>query len=149
MKTIAPGSPAAFVDSSTATTSHPRGSASADNKRIHIRFDKLFPILVGSETFGDTIGVARNISVGGMLIEMAFPLPLGSVVTVHFQVDREDGTVDELIARCEVKHHYCLNYSRLGAGTSEPASARAIGLRFVDFDDRPSLDTLTSARWLH
>ena len=104
---------------------------------------------MGSETYGDTIGVARNISVGGMLVEMAFPLPLGSVVTVHFQVDREDGTVDELIGRCEVKHHYCLNYTTSSGSSPEPASARAVGLRFLDFDDRPSLDTLTSARWLH
>lgn len=115
------------------------------DKRINIRFDKLFPILVGSDIFGDTVGVARNISSGGMLIEMAQPLPLGSVVTIHFRCTREDGTVDELVARAEVKHHHILNF---GAG-GEASAARATGVRFLDFDDRPGLDVLPSQRQLH
>ena len=115
------------------------------DQRIHTRFDKVFPVLVASELFGESRAVARNISDGGMLVEMAAaPLPLGAVVCIHFQVQREDGTVDEIVARGEVKHHYCLNY----ATASGEASARAIGLRFLDFDDRPGLE-LTWARWLH
>jgi len=132
-----------------ATVSPPPASASSldrrFDKRIDIRFDKLFPILVGSDLFGDTVGVARNISSGGMLIEMAQPLPLGSVVTIHFRVTRDDGTVDELIARAEVKHHHILNFGSAG----EASSTRATGLRFVDFDDRPGLDGLPSQRQLH
>jgi hypothetical protein len=65
-----------------------------------------------------------------MLVEMAFPLPLGSVVSVHFVCDRPDSEPDEIVARAEVKHHYCLNF----AGGGEPTSTRAIGLRFLDFD---------------
>jgi hypothetical protein len=113
-------------------------------QRIHTRFDKAFPVVVASELFGETRAIARNVSSGGMLIEMASPLPLGAVVTVHFQIAREDGAVDELIVTAEVKHHYCLNY----ATASGEAAARAIGVRFMDFDDRPALEA-NWARWLH
>lgn len=123
----------------------PTGSATRAEQRIHIRFDKLFPVLIGSDLFGDAVGVARNISSGGMLVEMAQPLPLGAIVTVHFQTPREDGSIDELIARAEVKHHHILNFGRAG----EAGAARAMGLRFLDFDLRPSLDTLPMSRTLH
>ena len=106
----------------------------AADLRIHVRFDKMFPVIVGSELYGESPAVARNISEGGMLVEMAFPLPLGTVVTVHFTCPRPDGGEDEIVARAEVKHHYCLNFA---TGT-EPASTRAIGLRFIDFDDDDS-----------
>lgn len=103
----------------------------AVDQRIHVRFDKMFTVVVGSELYGDSPAVARNISAGGMLVEMAFPLPLGSIVTVHFTCTREDGDVDEIVARAEVKHHYCLNF----AGADEPSATRAVGLRFTDFED--------------
>jgi len=99
--------------------------------RIHMRFDKLFPVVVGSELYGDSSAIARNISAGGMLVEMPFPLPLGSVVSVHFTCPRPDGDPDEIVARAEVKHHYCLNVAIGG----EPTATRAIGLRFIDFED--------------
>src|SRR5262249_59517084 len=98
----------------------------------HMRFDKLFAVLVGSELFGDTMAVARNISAGGMLVEMPEPLPLGSVVTVHFLCTRDDGQTDELIARAQGKHHYCLNF-----GGADYASTPAVGPEFLDFYDRP------------
>ncbi|HWM84786.1 MAG TPA: PilZ domain-containing protein [Kofleriaceae bacterium] len=93
--------------------------------RFHIRFNKAFPVIVVSEIYGDTNAVARNISAGGMFIEMADPLPLGSVITICFPA-----AGDELRARGEVKHHYCFNY---GDGEGEPAVARGIGLRFLEF----------------
>jgi hypothetical protein len=119
--------------------------ATGREQRIHTRFDKLFPVLVASELFGESRAIARNISIGGMLVEMTSPLPLGSVVAIHFQIKREDGTIDEIVARGEVKHHYCLNYA---VAEGEERSARAIGLRFIDFDERPGLE-LTWSRWLH
>jgi len=119
--------------------------ATGPDQRIHTRFDKLFPVIVGSELFGEARAIARNISIGGMLVEMTSPLPLGSVVSVHFQITREDGSIDEIVARAEVKHHYCLNYA---AAIGDERSARATGLRFLDFDDRPGLE-LTWSRWLH
>ena len=96
------------------------------NHRIHMRFDKVFPVVVGSELYGELRGVARNLSAGGMLVEMMDPLPLGSVVTVEFQMPDCPGAI---IARAEVKHHYCFNF---GVG-DEAGSSRGIGLRFVEF----------------
>lgn len=100
-------------------------------KRIHTRFDKAFLVVIGSELYGDSFAIARNISSGGILVEMTYAPPLGTVVTVHFQVVRDDEQLDEIVARAEVKHHHYLNF----AGGNDAASARAIGLRFLDFID--------------
>ena len=108
-------------------------------KRIHTRFDKAFLVVIGSELYGDSFAVARNISAGGILVEMTYAPPLGTIVTVHFQHAREDGALDEIVARAEVKHHHYLNF----AGGNDAASVRAIGLRFLDFvdpDDRIAPD---------
>jgi hypothetical protein len=113
-------------------------------KRIHTRFDKAFLVVIGSELYGDSCAVARNISAGGILVEMSYAPPLGTVVTVHFQQARDDGRVDEIVARAEVKHHHYLNFT--GAGRDDAASVRAIGLRFLDFFDpqaeRPAAEQL-------
>lgn len=101
------------------------------DQRIDIRFDKLFPVTVSSEIFGDAAGIARNVSAGGALVEMGDLLPLGSVVVLRF---RAPGTPGELALRAEVKHHYCLNYETPGANT-EPRCIRAVGLRFVEMTD--------------
>ena len=39
--------------------------AGESDKRIFMRFDKAFPVTIGSEIYGDSQGVARNISAGG------------------------------------------------------------------------------------
>ena len=99
-------------------------------KRIHTRFDKAFIVVIGSELYGDTTAIARNISSGGLLVEMSYAPPLGTVVTVHFQYPREE-VIDEIVARAEVKHHHYLNFT----GANEAESTRAIGLRFLEFLD--------------
>jgi hypothetical protein len=110
---------------STMSSGTPKSQRAVEN-RFHIRFNKAFPVVVVSELYGDTPAVARNISAGGMFVEMADPLPLGSVITICFP----SAGGDELRARGEVKHHYCFNY---GDESGEPAVARGIGLRFVEF----------------
>ena len=100
-------------------------------KRIHSRFDKAFVVVIGSELYGDSVAIARNVSAGGILVEMSYAPPLGTVVTVHFRSPREDGELDELVARAEVKHHHYLNFS----DGDDAASSRAIGLRFLEFVD--------------
>ncbi|HET6610775.1 MAG TPA: PilZ domain-containing protein [Kofleriaceae bacterium] len=97
----------------------------ARDKRFHLRFDKVFPVIVGSEIYGDSPGIARNISEGGMLVEMVEPLPIGSLVTVQFEMPDSD---DHIAVRAEIKHSYCFNF----ASTGEPASARGVGLRFIE-----------------
>jgi hypothetical protein len=111
-------------------------------KRIHLRFDKIFAVVLGSELYGETVAVARNISAGGMLVQTPDVLPLGSVVTVHFQIGDSD---DEIVARAEVKHHLCLNFASAG---DEPRAARGMGLRFIDFDDNLPL-SLPALRVMH
>jgi hypothetical protein len=98
-------------------------------KRIHTRFDKVFLVVIGSELYGDSFAIARNLSAGGILVEMSYAPPLGTVVTVHFQHAHADGRIDEIVARAEVKHHHYLNFT----GSGEAASTRAIGLRFLEF----------------
>ena len=100
-------------------------------QRIHTRFDKTFLVVIGSELYGDSFGIARNVSAGGILVEMSYAPPLGTIVTVHFQHVRGDDRVDEIVARSEVKHHHYLNFT----GSGEAASTRAIGLRFLEFVD--------------
>lgn len=103
----------------------------AREKRVHNRFDKAFMVLIGSELYGDTVGIARNVSAGGILVELSYAPPLGTVVTVHFQHVRGEDQVDEIVARAEVKHHHYLNF----AGSGEAASTRAVGMRFLEFVD--------------
>ena len=112
-------------------------AVSVREKRIHTRFDKAFLVVVGSELYGDSYAIARNVSSGGILVEMPYAPPLGTVVTVHFQHTRLVGPsgdherTDELVVRAEVKHHHYLNFT----GSGEAASSRAIGLRFLEFVD--------------
>jgi hypothetical protein len=114
-------------------------------KRIHTRFDKAFLVVIGSELYGDSFAIARNISGGGLLVEMSYAPPLGTIVTVHFQylrfaeVPESDKAqfsipsgIDEIVARAEVKHHHYLNFR---GGDDDAASARGIGLRFIEFLD--------------
>ena len=100
-------------------------------KRVHMRFVKAFLVMIGSELYGESVAIARNVSAGGILVEMSYAPPLGTVVTVHFQNARADDLIDEIVARAEVKHHHYLNFS----GSGEAASSRAIGLRFLEFVD--------------
>jgi hypothetical protein len=110
-------------------------------KRIHTRFDKAFLVVIGSELYGDSFAIARNVSAGGILVEMTYAPPLGTVVTVHFQHARDDDDVDELVVRAEVKHHHYLNF----AGGNDAASSRAIGLRFLEFVGLD--DQMAPERW--
>jgi hypothetical protein len=116
------------------------------DKRVDVRLDKAFPVLVSSELHGEALGVARNISTGGMFVEMVDPLPIGCCVTVHFRMPDCDGDIS---ARAEVKHHYCFNYS-VG---NDPGSSRGIGLRFTEFVEDGAADRFangfTRPRVLH
>ena len=73
----------------------------------------------------------HNYSQSTILRWVTYAPPMGTVVTVHFQHARDDGELDEIVARAEVKHHHYLNFT----GGNDAASSRAIGLRFVEFLD--------------
>ncbi len=100
----------------------------AIDKRQTLRLDKLFAVSIVSPIFGELVAVARNISEGGMFVEMADPLPLGSVVQVHFEMPDSPG---EIVAHGEVKGHYFVNFAERG----EPRQVTGMGVRFLGFDD--------------
>src|ERR1700758_608525 len=48
------------------------------NKRAALRFEKVFPVILSTEEFGECNAMARNISAGGILIEKHDPMPPGT-----------------------------------------------------------------------
>jgi hypothetical protein len=97
-------------------------------KRQYLRFDKVFPVRVDSVLFGELPGVARNISAGGIFIEMRDPLPLGSRVRITFLNPEETA---EIVALGEVKNHYFVNYVQEGA----TRSLSGMAVRFEGFEN--------------
>ena len=95
-------------------------------QRASIRFNKVFEVSLASEDFGEIGAVARNISVGGMLIVSPSVPPLGSEVRIRFQIPDSDASI---IVRGEVKNHYVFNYAENGA----LRWARGIGVKFIEF----------------
>jgi hypothetical protein len=97
------------------------------NKRDGLRFEKVFPVILSTEDFGECNAMARNISAGGILVELAEPLPLGTEVRVHFWMPDSQASI---IARGEVKNHYFLNFSD-GSGQR---SLSGMAIRFTEFE---------------
>ncbi len=97
-------------------------------KRQHLRFDKVFPVRVESVLFGELDCVARNVSAGGIFIEMPEPLPLGSQIRVSFS--SADSTA-EIVALGEVKNHYFMNFANGGA----TQSVSGMAVRFYAFEN--------------
>src|SRR6185437_2874649 len=62
----------------------PKYDFSMTNKRQALRFEKVFPVILSTEAFGECNAMARNISAGGILVELSEPMPLGTEVRVHF-----------------------------------------------------------------
>jgi len=115
------------------------------DKRQHLRFDKMFSVRIESLLFGDTYGVARNVSAGGIFLELRDPLPLGATVRVCFPVP--DGTGD-VVATGEVKNHYFINFTQ--SGVSKAISGMAV--RFTSFENESHhvlADCLSRMRVLH
>jgi len=109
-------------------TAAPDPVAIRTEKRQHLRFDKVFPVRVESVLFGELPGVARNVSAGGIFIEMREPLPLGARVRVSFCNPEETA---EIVAVGEVKNHYFVNYMLAGA----TRSVAGMAVRFEGFED--------------
>lgn len=129
-----------IVDDQTTDT----GTESCD-KRQHLRFDKIFPVRIESALFGESRCIARNISAGGVFLETAEPLPLGTKVRVCFPAP--DGSGD-ISAQGEVKNHYFINYARAG----QTRSVSGMAVRFSSFEEEGAevlQDCLTRMRVLH
>jgi hypothetical protein len=114
-------------------------------QRAHLRFDKMFVVRLESLLFGEAYCVARNVSAGGIFLELPDPLPLGAAVRVCFPVP--DGSGD-VVATGEVKNHYFINYTQ--AGTSKAVAGMAV--RFTSFENESHhvlADCLSRMRVLH
>lgn len=96
-------------------------------RRNWLRFENVFPVIVETQLHGFINCIARNISYGGVFIEMHEPLPLGTGIKVYFVIPGASGGIS---AAGEVKNHYFLNYT-----TNEgPMSIRGIGVKFTEFE---------------
>jgi hypothetical protein len=97
-----------------------------DERRTESRIDKVFRVLLSTEETGDQWHVARNISVTGMFVEMAEPLPLKTKVIVRFALIDDDAAI---CAIARVQNHYYVHYN---AG-EELRGLMGVGLRFLRF----------------
>jgi hypothetical protein len=143
-----PTEPANDSDSAKADRGAEAASESARtaaDQRAHLRFDKMFAVRVESLLFGEIYCVARNVSAGGIFLELPDPLPLGATVRVCFPVPDGSG---EIVATGEVKNHYFINYTQ--GGSSRAVAGMAV--RFTSFENEGHhvlADCLTRMRVLH
>jgi hypothetical protein len=98
-------------------------------RRQAARLDKVFPVFVEGDG-GAGLGIARNISEGGMFVETRDPQPLGTQVRVTFPA--RDG---EMIAVAEVRY-VCHLIGRLPDAGETPrhGAIRGMGVRFLYFE---------------
>ena len=130
---------------STSTAPATPEATEGSDQRAHLRFDKMFAVRLESLLFGEIYCVARNVSAGGIFLEVADPLPLGAAVRVCFPVP--DGSGD-VVATGEVKNHYFINYTQ--AGTTNAVAGMAV--RFTSFENESHhvlADCLSRMRVLH
>jgi hypothetical protein len=128
-----------------------RGPESSDElpepvqRRQHLRFDKVFTVRIESLLFGDLVCVARNISAGGIFLELSDPFPLGCELRVCFPVPDGSG---EVVAVGEVKNHYFINYVQ--DGVSRAIAGMAVRFTAFESDSNRILeDCLGRLRVLH
>ncbi len=98
------------------------------DRRTGSRLDKVFPVWLEGQ-HGCGMGIARNISEGGMFVETATPHPIGSQVQVAFPSEAGD-----MIAVAEVR--YVCHLVGRRAGQEVHASVHGMGVRFLYFESR-------------
>jgi PilZ domain-containing protein len=97
-------------------------------RRAAPRLDKVFRVFLEGER-GMGLGVARNISEGGMFVETREPHPIGSQVRITFPSD-----AGEMTAVAEVRY-VCHLMGRAPAGDRGPLALRGMGVKFLYFED--------------
>ena len=109
-------------------TLRPAPSERRSCRRIRLHLDTAVPVLVRSDV-GVQWGLARNVSEGGMLIEIKTPAPIGTPVEIKlFGVQGSIDAPDAVVMHAEVRHHVAWNFR---GGPGRP-SLTAIGVRFVE-----------------
>jgi hypothetical protein len=103
------------------------GGPQGAERRAEPRLDKVFPVYLEGER-GGGLGVARNISPGGMFVETRAPQPLGTQVRITFP---SGGS--EITAVAEVRY-VCHLLGRSPNLERGPLALRGMGVRFLYFE---------------
>ena len=98
----------------------------SDRRRAD-RLDKVFPVWIEGDC-GQGMGVARNISEGGMFIETVTLHPIGSQVRITFPSHS-----GEMTAIAEVRY-VCHLMGRPAGDESRPVGVQGMGFRFLYFE---------------
>ncbi len=96
-------------------------------RREAARLDKVFRVYLEGER-GCGLGIARNISEGGMFVETRAPQPIGTQVRITFP--SESGN---MLAVAEVRY-VCHLLARGEGNLPGPLALRGMGLRFLYFE---------------
>ena len=96
-------------------------------RREAARLDKVFRVYLEGE-HGCGLGIARNISQGGMFVETRAPQPIGTQVRITFP--SESGN---MLAVGEVRY-VCHLLARGQGRAPGPLALRGMGLRFLYFE---------------
>ena len=104
-------------------------AAASPERRGDTRLDKVFRVYLEGDR-GCGLGIARNISGGGMFVETRAPQPIGSQVRVTFPSD-----AGEMVAVAEVRY-VCHLLGRAPRAHEVPTLAlRGMGMRFLYFEE--------------
>jgi len=106
-------------------TGRPAPSERRRSRRIRIRLETAVPVTVRGDN-GLQWGLARNVSEGGMLVEVKEPPPIGSRLEIKlFGVKGSLDAPDAALLRGEVRHHVSWN-------CADGPRVAAIGVRFSE-----------------
>ena len=106
----------------------PARRTAPQERRAAPRLDKVFRVYLEGER-GMGLGIARNISEGGMFVETRVPHPIGSQVRINFPSD-----AGEMTAVAEVRY-VCHLLGRAPASDRGPLAQRGMGVKFLYFED--------------
>src|SRR5512140_201944 len=97
-------------------------------RRTETRLDKVFRVYLEGD-HGMGLGIARNISEGGMFVETRAPQPIGTQVRITFPADS-----GEMSAVAEVRYVCHLIGRRTREPEQAPLALRGMGVRFLYFE---------------
>ncbi|HTN54503.1 MAG TPA: PilZ domain-containing protein [Anaeromyxobacter sp.] len=100
----------------------------APERRTAPRLDKVFRVYLEGER-GAGLGIARNISEGGMFVETRAPQPIGTMVRIVIPSD-----AGEMAAVAEVRYVCHLLARSPDAPERGPLAMRGMGIRFLYFE---------------
>ncbi|MCA9670885.1 MAG: PilZ domain-containing protein [Myxococcales bacterium] len=112
------------MSTSLARTLSPLSSA---ERRSFLRFETVLPVLIEVHGHGTQRCIARNVSCGGLCVELREPPAIGTHVRVWFVTP--GGA--RIAAWGIVKNHYVFNYY----ADKRPRQVRGAGIRFAAFED--------------